>query len=137
MMSDPWITITTTTSGSLRVWREHYGLLLHVKGSVTLQRYSPSGQYFIAYNGHKAGEGTAATGMFQLPRPSLWMKISANKVKSRNAKARVVLLEFDKDDTFSVSMEKMQITIPFVGDGKKEKAFIKAFTTAAADNGVD
>ena len=99
-----------------------------VKGVIKLLTVAKGGgNYVIAYSGSWSDDscwqaGEAASWMFPLPSPNVW-KVTHTKFKSSNSKARAMVIEFPAQQ----QLTKLQITIPFDGNGKDEKKFIDAF----------
>jgi hypothetical protein len=132
-----------TATGSLRWWHADFGHR-QVKGSITLRKCTLPISYNgfivshdILFSGHWVGclDDKPITYTLMLPPCKLWT-LSHSKVRSTNAKARVILLEFKSEKTglpLTGCVQKVQITIPFTSeDGKQEKEFIQQFILAAS-----
>ena len=136
----PWTDVTTTKGekiqavGALQWWQQESGGG-HVKGSLKLQRRTYSTgvsawggiSFRLSYDGHLAGEPDKATlGALNLPSDVGW-KVLATKVKSQNARARIVTITFPSNKQ---EISKLKITIPFEGSGEAEKLIGEALTFA-------
>jgi hypothetical protein len=105
---------------SMRWWENGGPPAGHIKGDVVLQEKSSDDDvsFRIAFDGVSAINGKEMFGALMLPFDVAEWNIAIQKVKSKNAKARVVTMTFNANST---GLTKVQITIPFEGAGKTEK----------------
>lgn len=129
----PWTNVTTATNSgvasaiaSVRWWSKS-GVMVVMKGSITLQKKEGESAYRLTYDGKyhasEEGEVTGAFGALMLPSDCPW-NVRLTKAASNNAKARLVALEFPSQS--STELARIQITIPFEGKGAVEKLFGEA-----------
>jgi hypothetical protein len=108
------------------------GKLVHVKGTITLERWSGSKtQYRLSYHGYNGqtdSEDDQLIGTIVLPR-SVW-NISSTKAASNNMKARLMMINFDPDSNDD-GLKSVQVTMSILDGGKcATKTVVEAFIAA-------
>jgi hypothetical protein len=110
--------------------------LLHVKGNITLERWSGSNtQYRLSYhgyNGQSGNEDDNLVGTIALPR-SNW-RINSTKAASDNMKARLLMINFDVPDSNDGGLKSIQVTMSLLHGGKRAtKTVVEAFRAASVE----
>jgi len=115
----PWTTIVSAW-GSMHWVKD--GNKQCVKAKLTLEGVGNS--FRIVYDGHHAAFlNMSVHGSLLLPPPTEWT-VTATKVRSEHATARVLLHAFENEDNW------VQITLPITGNGSVQRNFVRAFVTA-------